>query len=157
MLFFFSFMWGMSLYYIENWNWSIVMAEKLMISTSFCPEGGSPLSLWLVYIYLRLRSLKEWARAVSFFFWNNRAVSGHGSVSPPAAKTTQCLLTLGWFLASERLLSGVGTLFPSRAWSHNDFLSSCAWFICLQMLTDLTCQHVAKEWLRGSEHVISAV
>jgi hypothetical protein len=44
MQFFFSFMWGMSLYYIENWNWSMVMAEKLIISTSICPEGGSPSS-----------------------------------------------------------------------------------------------------------------
>ena len=82
-------------YYIEGtgqWSW-----QRLMISsTLFCPEGGSPLSLWLViYIW-------DWG------------VGGHERklcVSPPAAKTTQCLLTLGRFLASERLLSGVRTLF----------------------------------------------
>jgi len=34
-------------------------------------------------------------------------------------------------------------------WIHNDFLSPCACFICLQMLTGLTCQHVAKEWLEA--------
>uniref|UniRef100_A0A0A9AZR4 Uncharacterized protein n=1 Tax=Arundo donax TaxID=35708 RepID=A0A0A9AZR4_ARUDO len=37
------------------------MTEKLMIGTSFCPEGGAPLSLYSLYCewgYMR-RSLKE--------------------------------------------------------------------------------------------------